>query len=83
MIVIIVRQRADRDQSVGADLVQGYEETEPRDAADPALEPRTDSVRQERGDVAVFSFAFGGLGAAFGHRRFLAEIGKPVGLAVR
>ncbi len=66
VVVEILRQGADRDQTIGAETVQGDEHAEARDAGNAAGKAGADAVAQIRRDIAVDGLALGGRGAALG-----------------
>src|SRR5713226_4521613 len=83
MVVIVVRQAADRDESVGAGLAECDEQPSTGDAVDAAAEGRADALGEKRGSVAVRGAALGSSSAALGHGNVLSDGDEILGLGRR
>ncbi len=57
-------QRTNRDQTVGAQAVQGNKQAETRNSTDPRRKGRADALGEEGGDITVDRVALRGGGAS-------------------
>ncbi len=83
MVEIIVTQRTNGDEAIGAGLGETHEQAEARDAGDARRKDRADAVGKERRQVAVGRVALRRHGAAFEVRDFLADVAQGVQLFIR